>query len=36
VAQDGDQVELTVPMGRSDAVLLAALQRGWSVVTVST
>jgi ABC-type multidrug transport system ATPase subunit len=35
-AQDGDQVELTVPIERSDAVLLIALQRGWSVVTVST
>jgi hypothetical protein len=28
---DGARVELTVPAGRSDAVLLLALRRGWSV-----
>jgi ABC-2 type transport system ATP-binding protein len=32
---DGPRVELTVPAERSDAVLLLALRRGWSVREVA-
>lgn len=35
IPRDGERIELAVPAGRVDKVLLDALQRGWSVLAVT-
>ncbi|KAA9166920.1 ABC transporter ATP-binding protein [Amycolatopsis acidicola] len=36
ITVNGEHLDLTVAAGRSDAILLTALRRGWSVVAVDT